>query len=132
MTSDGPALGSFFTPLSPLMLHGHRSTGTVVGRAAELTAIKQALSVSASRRVAVFVDDLQWADDDSLRFLRYVLRADSLSPLFLMASVRPEELAFVTEAVNLIADMERMGVVRRLRIARFRQVESTELLKHLL
>jgi DNA-binding CsgD family transcriptional regulator/tetratricopeptide (TPR) repeat protein len=89
-------------------------------------------ALAAEGPLAILVDDLQWTDDDSLRFLRYVVRADSASPILLMATVRPEELALVTEAVNLIADMERLGVVRRLRINRFTQLETTEFLKHVL
>ena len=38
--------------------------------------------------------------------------------------IRPEEFAFVTEAVNLIADMDRMGVVRRLKVNRFTPAET--------
>ena len=38
----------------------------------------------------------------------------------------------MTEAVNFVADMERMGLVRRLRIGRFSSVESAELLKRVL
>jgi DNA-binding CsgD family transcriptional regulator/tetratricopeptide (TPR) repeat protein len=89
-------------------------------------------ALAAERPVALLVDDLQWADDDSLRFLRYIVRADSGSRIFLMASIRPEELAFVTEAVHLIADMERLGMVRRLKAHRFSQLESAELLKQVL
>jgi tetratricopeptide (TPR) repeat protein/DNA-binding CsgD family transcriptional regulator len=80
------------------------------------------------RPLALLIDDLQWADDDSLRLLRYVIRADAESPVFLMFAIRPEELAFVTEAVNLLADMDRMGLVRRVRVGRFTQVETRELL----
>jgi predicted ATPase len=79
------------------------------------------------RPLALFVDDLQWGDDDSLRLLRYIVRAVSAMPILLMCSVRPEELALVTEAVNLLADMERVGLVRRLRIERFTQFETREL-----
>src|SRR2546428_4590993 len=62
-------------------------------------------SLAAHRPVALFLADLQWAADASLRLFRYIVRADAASPIFLMASIRPEECAFVTEAVNLIADM---------------------------
>ncbi len=87
----------------------------------------------ASRRpLALFVDDLQWADDDSLRLVRYLVRADSASPIFLMVAIRPEELALVTEAVNLLADMDRLGLVRRLTLSRFTQVETRELLEQVL
>src|SRR5439155_17085827 len=82
-------------------------------RSLDLTAIA-VRTLASEGPVAVLVDDLQWADDDSLRLLRYIVRADAASPLFLMAAIRPQEFAFVTEAVNLIADMERLGMVRRL------------------
>jgi tetratricopeptide (TPR) repeat protein/DNA-binding CsgD family transcriptional regulator len=84
------------------------------------------------RPLALFVDDLQWGDDDSLRLLRYIVRAASTAPILLMCSIRPEELALVTEAVNLLADMERAGLVRRLRIDRFTQFETRELLHRVL
>jgi DNA-binding CsgD family transcriptional regulator len=89
-------------------------------------------ALAAVRPVALLVDDVQWADDDSLRLIRYIVRADSGSPIFLMLATRPEELAFVTEAINLIADMERLGLVRRMKVARFTQTETTEFLKQVL
>src|SRR5439155_22479063 len=73
------------------------------------------------RPLALLIDDFQWADDDSVRLLRYVVRSGAASPIFVMLAIRPEEFAFVNEAVNLVADMERMGLVRRLRVARFSQ-----------
>ncbi|HLX36036.1 MAG TPA: AAA family ATPase [Candidatus Limnocylindrales bacterium] len=85
-----------------------------------------------ARPLAVFLDDVQWADDDTLRLLRYVVRSDADRPIFLFLTIRPEELAQVTEAVNFVADMERMGLVRRLRVGRFTSVETTELLRHVL
>src|SRR5262245_9078570 len=84
------------------------------------------------RPVGLFVDDLQWVDDDSMRALRYVVRANPGSPIFLLLSLRPEETAFATEATTFIADCERMGLVRRLKLARFTQGETTEFLRQLL
>ncbi|MDP9297950.1 MAG: AAA family ATPase [Actinomycetota bacterium] len=85
-------------------------------------------SVASDRPLAVLIDDLQWSDDDSLRLLRYVVRSDAASPIFLMFAIRPEEFALVTEAVNLIADMDRMGLVRRMKVDRLTQQETRELL----
>ena len=82
--------------------------------------------------VALLVDDLQWADEDSVRMLRYIVRSDSDVPIFIGLATRPEELAVVSEAVTLIADMERMGMVRRLRLERFTQLETTELVQQVL
>src|SRR5436190_562177 len=87
-----------------------------------------AISVLAGQRpLAILIDDVQWADDDTLRLLRYVVRSDADRPIFLFLAIRPDEFATVTEAVNLVADMERMGLVRRLRPGRFSQLESGEL-----
>ncbi len=88
--------------------------------------------LAALRPVAILVDDLQWADDDSLRLLRYIVRADAANPIFLLFAIRPEEFAFATEAVNLVADMERVGLVRRMRLRRFGQPETKALLQQLL
>ncbi|HEY4752611.1 MAG TPA: AAA family ATPase, partial [Candidatus Limnocylindrales bacterium] len=84
------------------------------------------------RPLALLVDDVQWADDDTLRLLRYVVRSDADRPVFMLLTIRPDEFASVTEAVNFVADMERMGLVRRLRLGRFGPVETMELLKRVL
>lgn len=86
-------------------------------------------ALASIRPLAVLVDDVQWADDDSLRLLRYAVRAVPSSPVLLVLSIRPEEMVLVTEAVTLVADMERMGLIRRLRLARFGQVETIEFLQ---
>ena len=89
-------------------------------------------ALAAERPLAILIDDLQWSDEDSLRLLRYVVRTDGASPIFLMFAIRPEEFAVVTEAVNLVADMGRMGVVRRLKVDRFSQTETREFLAQVL
>ena len=89
-------------------------------------------ALTADRPLALLIDDMQWADEDSLRLLRYVIRTEGTSPIFVLFSIRPEELAAVTEAVTLIADMERMRTIRRLKLARFTVVETNELLRQLL
>lgn len=89
-------------------------------------------AIATHKRVALLIDDLQWADMDSVRMLRYILRADADVPVFLVLAVREDEIASVTEASTLIADMERMGIVRRLRVGRFSQVEAGAFLKQIL
>jgi DNA-binding CsgD family transcriptional regulator len=100
-------------------------------RTFDLAAVAVA-ALTSVQPVAILVDDVQWADDDSLRLLRYAIRAVPTSPVLLVFSIRPEEMAVVTEAVTLLADMERMGLIRRLRLARFGQVETTEFLQQAL
>ena len=95
-------------------------------RAFDLAAV--AIAAAASQKpLALLIDDVQWADDDTLRLLRYVTRTDADRPIFLFLAIRPDEFATVGEAVNLVADMERMGLVRRLRLDRFSPPETAEL-----
>jgi hypothetical protein len=89
-------------------------------------------SLATARPLAVLIDDLQWADEDSVRMLRYVVRTDADLPVFLGLATRRDELAVVNEAVTLIADMERMGMVRRLKLERFTQLETTEFVQQVL
>jgi DNA-binding NarL/FixJ family response regulator len=89
-------------------------------------------ALTAEGPLALLIDDMQWADEDSLRLLRYVIRTEGDSPIFVMFSIRPEELAMLTEAVTLLADMERMHVIRRLKLGRFAVFESTEFLRQVL
>jgi DNA-binding CsgD family transcriptional regulator len=89
-------------------------------------------ALASTKPVALFVDDLQWADEDSVRMLRYIVRTDSDLPIFLGLATRAEKLAEINEAVTLIADMERMGMVRRLRLERFTQLETTEFVRQVL
>src|SRR3954453_5557729 len=89
-------------------------------------------SLAGIRPLAILVDDVQWADDDTLRLLRYFVPAGGDRPLFLLLTIRPDELASVTEAVNFIADMERMGLVRRLRVGRFSSGGAAGVLERIL
>jgi DNA-binding CsgD family transcriptional regulator len=100
-------------------------------RAFDLAGIAVQL-IAEVRPLAILIDDAQWADDDTLRLLRYVVRSVFDRPVFLFLTLRPDEFAAVPEAVNFVADMERMGIVRRLRPGRFTAMETTELLKTVL
>ncbi len=89
-------------------------------------------ALAAEQPLAILVDDLQWADEDSLRLLRYVVRTNASSRILLALACRSDEVAFVNEAVTLLADVERMGLLRRLKLGRFSQLQSAEFLQQLL
>ena len=88
--------------------------------------------LSRDRPIALLLDDIQWADQDSIRLLRYVIRSNPSLPMFLLFTIRPEEMAQVNELVTLVADLERLGILRRLTVDRLRQTETAALLRQLL
>src|SRR6185503_9053033 len=49
------------------------------------------------RPLALLLDDVQWADDDTLKLLRYAVRSVADMPVFLFLSLRPDEFATVPE-----------------------------------
>ena len=81
--------------------------------------------------VALLLDDLQWADEDSIQLIRYMVRTLPSAPLFMLITIRP-----YTESSSgtskLIADLDRMRVTQVLRLQRFTVGETAELLSNLL
>ena len=47
-------------------------------------------AIAGSRRLVLFIDDLQWADADSLLLLRELLRREAAPPMLFIAAIRPE------------------------------------------
>jgi DNA-binding CsgD family transcriptional regulator/tetratricopeptide (TPR) repeat protein len=111
-----------FETLSPeaKLLRAYDLAGIAVG---ELSRVKP---------LALLLDDIQWADDDTLRMLRYVVRSVAENPVFLFLTFRSDEFAAIAEGANFVADMERMGLVRRLRVTRFSATETGLLLRQVL
>jgi tetratricopeptide (TPR) repeat protein len=78
------------------------------------------------------LDDLQWADDDSIQLVRYLVRTMGSAPMFLLISLRPYSDSATGGSSRLIADLDRMRVTQVLRLQRLTQRESAELLQNLL
>ncbi|MEO8706148.1 MAG: AAA family ATPase [Kofleriaceae bacterium] len=57
--------------------------------------------VAASQPLLLFVDDLQWADPDSLLLLRELLHASHAPPLAFVASVRPEQATEIAKQARI-------------------------------
>jgi len=89
-------------------------------------------ALARGHHLALLIDDMQWADQDSIRLFRYVLRANNADPMFMLMTIRPEETARVPELVSLLADLERLAILRRVPVGRMRQTETGALLKNLL
>ena len=89
-------------------------------------------SLAQDRPLALFIDDLQWADEDSLRLFRYLARTIAASSLFMLFTVRSVSDVAGGGPAHLFADLERMHLARRLHLSRFTKAESSELLMNLL
>jgi class 3 adenylate cyclase/DNA-binding CsgD family transcriptional regulator len=89
-------------------------------------------SVAEGRPLAVLFDDVHWADDDSLKLIRYLVRTSAFSHIFLMTAFRPESVPVTNAATTLAVDLERMHLARRLPLERFTRMETAQLLGHVL
>lgn len=58
----------------------------------------------------IFLEDVQWADEASLRLLHYVVQRSGRFPWLLIATYRSEEAAETPSLALLLADLERQGV----------------------
>jgi tetratricopeptide (TPR) repeat protein len=88
------------------------------------------LALSRERPVALLFDDLQWADEDSIQLIRYLVRTLPTAPVFLVITLRPYSES--AGAGKLIADLDRMRVTEVLRLERLTRPETAELLRNLL
>jgi hypothetical protein len=88
-------------------------------------------ALTRERPVALLFDDLQWADEDSIQLIRYLVRTLPSAPIFLLITIRPYSESS-SGAGKLIADLDRMRVTQVLRLERFSRPETSELLQNLL
>ena len=90
------------------------------------------LALTRERPLALLFDDVQWADDDSIQLIRYLVRTLASGPIFLLISLRPHSDSVSGGAGKLIADLDRMRVTQVLRLQRLSRLQTGELLKSLL
>jgi len=75
---------------------------------------------------------LQWADEDSIQLIRYLVRTLASGPIFLLISIRPYYDVASSGTGKLIADLDRMRVTKVLRLQRLNRIQTGELLESLL
>jgi DNA-binding SARP family transcriptional activator len=80
-------------------------------------------------RVLLVIDDLQWVDDATLAYLADLSDRLAESALLVLATARAGDIGIETTVGGLLAEAERRGVVRRLRVDRMSAAESTRLVR---
>jgi class 3 adenylate cyclase/tetratricopeptide (TPR) repeat protein len=90
------------------------------------------LALTRERPLLLMLDDLQWADDDSIQLVRYLVRTMGSAPMLLLISLRPYSDSATGGAQKLIADLDRLRVTQMLRLQRLGPRQSEELLENLL
>ena len=127
----GPALPRLFPELSSA--EQAAAPNRLPGDPAELRsegarALRQLFAeLCADRRVLFFIDDLQWADADSVRLLRELLLGPGAPPLGVLATLRPGEGESV-RSDGLIDELSAEGRCRSFAIGPLGPSESLALL----
>lgn len=86
-------------------------------------ALARALLCSADPML-LFVDDLQWADQDTLEWLHYLLRFNGRARLLLMATVRAEDAATNPYLQSFLSALRREGQIAEIEIGPLNASES--------
>jgi tetratricopeptide (TPR) repeat protein/predicted Ser/Thr protein kinase len=63
-------------------------------------------AISHERTFFLFIDDLHWADEESLRLLQYISRNSKHMPVFLIGTYRPEEISTRGGVTHPLRDLE--------------------------
>ena len=82
---------------------------------------------SASVPLLLVLDDIQWADDESLEWLHYLLRDDTSSGILVAVGIRAEEQHSNTALDALLSDMVRRDQVDLLDLNSLSESETTAL-----
>jgi DNA-binding SARP family transcriptional activator/regulation of enolase protein 1 (concanavalin A-like superfamily) len=89
------------------------------------------LDLARQRRLCLFLDDLQWADDATLRFLHYLWRRAAGAPLLLVGAFREAEAKENTLLVRWRREVEAQHPDARLALPRLSEAAVRELLERL-
>lgn len=94
------------------------------------TAVFEFLLLPASRPRVLFIDDLQWADETSLRLYHFIARRVPQTPLLLVGAFRPEEAGDTPALQTLLEDLRR-DPLQRLQLAPLTPVTIDALASHM-
>lgn len=83
------------------------------------------------RQLLVMIDDIQWADDASLRFLHFLARQMASRPVLLACAYRDEELGNNERLASLVESLRREPHTRHMALARLGPGDTQTLLERL-
>ncbi len=88
-------------------------------------------ALAQNRQLIVIVDNIQWADDASLRFLHFFARQIASRPMLLACAYRDEELDSNERLTSLVESLGREPHARHMALARFGPGDTEALLQKL-
>ncbi len=95
-------------------------------RARLLDAVTRAF-VGTDEPLLLILDDLQWCDDETIRWLGYLLRSSPAAPLLVLATARSEELHGEHPAQVLILEAQAEGQADEIELDRLDRSETAAL-----
>jgi DNA-binding SARP family transcriptional activator/tetratricopeptide (TPR) repeat protein len=81
----------------------------------------------AGRPILLIADDLQWCDEQTLRFVHYLLRAEAHAPLLVAATARREDIDARHPAAELIAGLQALERFSEIALERLTREETAML-----
>lgn len=88
-------------------------------------------ALAQDRQLIVMIDDIQWADDASLRFLHFLARQIAGRPVLLACAYRDEELDNNERMARLVESLRREPHTRHMMLARLGPGDTDMLLERL-
>lgn len=85
-------------------------------------------AVSAVQPVALFLDDLHWADGSSLKLLQYIARHTRTSPVFILATYRDVEVGRQHPLERALRDLNREGLTDEVAVRRLSESGTAALM----
>ncbi len=85
-------------------------------------------AVATQRPLLVVLDDMQWADDDTLLLVRHLLRRSRDAPILVVAITRDHDLRPGHALADIVHSLDRDGWVRRLQLRGLDESDVRDLL----
>ena len=86
--------------------------------------------LAAPRPALLVLDDLQWCDEETLAWLRYLLRFDAKASLLVIGTARTEEVDATHPLHHLLSHLLRAGQLAELTLPLVGPAETVELAQH--